>query len=138
MKILGVLSLVTVGWDLGWWAAGVRPMPPWRVDGLEDPWVVDVRTEREFAWRRLPDAESFSLGRGLAEAAALHPKGRPVLVVCFTGHRSALIARQLKQAGFEQVYNLTEGLAAYLAWQALSRSSERPPPRQARARRLGH
>ncbi|NMX22781.1 rhodanese-like domain-containing protein [Dissulfurirhabdus thermomarina] len=118
---VALVAALTVGWDLGWWAAGVRPLSPRQVERLEGAWLVDVRTPGEFAWRHVPGAENLPGGRGLTAAAAAHPKDRPVVVICFSGHRSPFAALRLRRAGFQRVYNLTGGMAGYLAWKALSR-----------------
>ena len=37
----------------------------------------------------------------------------PVVIICMTGHRSPIVAHQLKKHGYNRVYNLTWGM---LAW----------------------
>ena len=96
-------------------SAGARPLSPWKIYTLpEDTWVVDVRTKAEFQWNRLNSAENFPWGLRLYEAAAHRPKDHPVLVVCFSGHRSPSIAVMLRRMGFERVYNLHWGLLYYM------------------------
>jgi len=92
-------------------AAGARPLPPWRLKSLpEDTWIVDVRTKPEFHWNRLRAAENYPWGAGVIEAARDKPKDQPVVVTCFSGHRSPAVAVMLRRLGFKTVYNLNWGL----------------------------
>ena len=110
-QLLGLIlgaEIVTV-------SAGATPISPWRVDKLpQDTWVVDVRTKAEFHWNRLDGADNFPWGIGLYDAALAHSKSQPVLVTCFSGHRSPAVAVMLRKMGFEQVYNLHWGLIYYM------------------------
>jgi rhodanese-related sulfurtransferase len=45
----------------------------------------------------------------------------PVIVICMTGHRSPMVAYQLKKRGYRQVYNLTWGM---LAWKLFGMASD--------------
>jgi len=105
-----VLNLI-LGAEVITFAAGARPLAPWKLDTLpDDTWIVDVRTKSEFYWNRLTGSENFPWGAGMIEAAKDKPKNKPVLVVCFSGHRSPAVAVMLKKLGFETVYNLNWGL----------------------------
>jgi len=108
--LLLVLHLI-LGGELVTVAAGARPLAPWRLSNLPgDTWVVDVRTKAEFHWNRMQAAENFPWGAGIAEASRNHPKDRPVLVTCLSGHRSPTVALMLTRLGFKTVYNLNWGL----------------------------
>lgn len=105
-------------------AGGARPLAPWKLGSLpDDTWIVDVRTKPEFYWNRLQGAESFPWGVGVIEAARDKPKDRPVLVTCFSGHRSPAVAVVLRKLGFETVYNLNWGIL-YLVLLERGRRSE--------------
>jgi phage shock protein E len=69
--------------------------------------VVDVRSPEEFRRAHLPQAVNIPLG-DLAEGVSsqVKDKGRPILVHCLSGGRSALAKRQLKKLGYTSVYNL--------------------------------
>ncbi len=109
-KSLLLLNLI-LGGELVTVAAGAKPLPPWRLDTLpEDAWIVDVRTKPEFHWNRLQAAENYPWGAGVIEAAKGIPKERPVVVTCFSGHRSPAVAVMLRRLGFKTVYNLNWGL----------------------------
>jgi len=109
-KSLLLLNLI-LGGELVTVAAGAKPLPPWRLDTLpEDTWIVDVRTKPEFHWNRLEAAENYPWGAGVIEAAKDIPRERPVLVTCFSGHRSPAVAVMLRRLGFKTVYNLNWGI----------------------------
>jgi protein-S-isoprenylcysteine O-methyltransferase Ste14/rhodanese-related sulfurtransferase len=121
-----LLANLMVGGELVTIAGGARPLPPWRLRTLpEDTWIVDVRTKPEFHWNRLNGAESFPWGEGLVEASKDRSKDRPVLVVCFSGHRSPTVAASLRKLGFTTVYNLNWGIL-YLILLERGRKSEGP------------
>lgn len=64
--------------------------------------VLDVRTVQEFRGGAYPGARNIpvhELGARLAEV----PAGKPVVVYCASGMRSASAARLLAQAGFDVV-----------------------------------
>jgi rhodanese-related sulfurtransferase len=74
--------------------------------------LLDVRTPDEFRQARLKGALLIpinELERRLAEI----PKGRPVMVYCAVGSRSALVARFLTARGYSEVYNLTDGIVGW-------------------------
>lgn len=109
-KSLLLLNLI-LGGELVTVAAGAKPLPPWRLDTLpQDTWIVDVRTKPEFYWNRLQAAENYPWGSGVIEAAKDKSKERPVLVACFSGHRSPAVAVMLRKLGFRTVYNLNWGI----------------------------
>ena len=79
-----------------------------------DAQLVDVRTPEEFAAGHLPGARNIDcLADGfLDEAQAALDAGRPVMVYCRTGKRSADASKRLASAGF-RVLNLLGGYAGW-------------------------
>lgn len=78
--------------------------------------VIDVRSADEFAGGHLRDAKNIplaDLGNRIGELEK--SKNRTVVVVCQSGARSEKAVRQLAAAGFEDVWSLDGGVAA---WQA--------------------
>lgn len=77
---------------------------------------VDVREPEELeALAPPPGALNLPLHRLPAAAlAALGDRGRPLIVACGRGDRSALAALRLSEAGYTRVYSLAGGL---LAWE---------------------
>jgi rhodanese-related sulfurtransferase len=78
--------------------------------------VLDVRGADEFAGGHLRDAKNIPLADLATRIGELDKsKNRTVVVVCQTGARSDKAAKQLAAAGFEDVWSLDGGVAA---WQA--------------------
>jgi rhodanese-related sulfurtransferase len=78
--------------------------------------VVDVRSADEFAAGHLRDAKHIPLADLANRIGELDKsKNRTVVVVCQTGARADKAARQLQAAGFEDVYALEGGQAAWVA-----------------------
>ena len=78
--------------------------------------VIDVRTAEEYATGHLRDAKNIplaDLGNRIGELDKA--KVKTVIVVCQTGARSDKAARLLKSAGFEDIYGLEGGIAAWTA-----------------------
>lgn len=78
--------------------------------------VLDVRSTDEFAAGHLRDAKNIplaDLGNRIGELDK--SKTKTVVVLCQTGVRADKAVRQLAAAGFEDVYSLDGGIAA---WQA--------------------
>ncbi|MEB3307246.1 MAG: rhodanese-like domain-containing protein [Cyanobacteriota bacterium] len=78
--------------------------------------LVDVRSSEEFHGPdgRIPGSVLMPLPE-LESRRHTIPTGRPVVVVCHSGSRSALATQQLLKAGLERVANLRGGIRA---WQA--------------------
>lgn len=75
---------------------------------------VDVRTEAEFRGRHIKDSVNIvasAMSDRLNELEKFQSK--ELIVYCETGMRSARAARILKKNGFEKVYNLAGGVAAW-------------------------
>ncbi len=95
------------------------------IENHEDPLIVDVREPDEYAQGHIPGA--LNVPRGLLEGAAdadqrrrVEPlvqarRGRPVVLYCQNGARSALAADTLQQMGFERVYSLAGGVELWAA-----------------------
>jgi rhodanese-related sulfurtransferase len=68
--------------------------------------LVDVRSPGEFAATHLEGARNIPVGEVGRRSRELGDKGKPVIVYCASGTRSAMAKRTLKSAGFTEVYNL--------------------------------
>jgi rhodanese-related sulfurtransferase len=78
--------------------------------------VVDVRGSDEFAAGHLRDAKHIplaDLGNRIGELDK--SKTKTVIVVCQSGNRADKAVRQIKAAGFDDVYALDGGIAAWTA-----------------------
>ncbi len=63
--------------------------------------LVDVRSPAEFASGHLAGATNVPVSDMAARAAELAKQGKPIVVYCASGMRSASAARTLKSAGAE-------------------------------------
>jgi sulfur dioxygenase len=90
--------------------------PAWVAAHQDKLTLLDVRSAEEFNGPdgRVADSQLIPLPE-LAERTAEIPAGRPVVVVCHSGSRSALATQQLVKAGLEQVANLHGGLSRWAA-----------------------
>ena len=80
----------------------------------EDAQVLDVRDSGEFARGHLHDAVNIPAGK-IGERAEEVDKlrGKPLIVCCETGVRSAKVVAELQKKGFEKVFNLDGGVGAW-------------------------
>lgn len=69
------------------------------------PLLLDVRTKSEYDVSHIHDAQRVEPGSGAAAIAI--PREKPIVTYCSVGYRSAAFARQLQDAGFKDVQNLT-------------------------------
>ena len=74
--------------------------------------LIDVRTAEEYRQGRMPGAKLIPLNE-IGSRTDEIPADKPVVLVCATGNRSMVAAGQLSRAGFEQLYNLKGGTAAW-------------------------
>ena len=75
--------------------------------------VLDVRTEDEWKGGHIPGARHV-MGGELAERVAELPRDASAWpLVCGSGYRSNVAASVLERAGFEDVVNITGGMAAW-------------------------
>ncbi|MDD5271434.1 MAG: rhodanese-like domain-containing protein [Methylovulum sp.] len=76
--------------------------------------IIDVREPLEFTESHIADARNTPLSKLAEHLPSLEAyKKTPVLVACQTGARSATAGKQLAKAGFEQVFVITGGMAAW-------------------------
>jgi rhodanese-related sulfurtransferase len=75
---------------------------------------VDVRETHEWSAGHIPDARHIALAQVEKRLSELEKfKGKPLIICCASGNRSSSACRTLKKAGFERVFNLAGGLAAW-------------------------
>ncbi|MHC5063699.1 MAG: rhodanese-like domain-containing protein [Planctomycetota bacterium] len=86
--------------------------------GLEGYQVIDVRRPTEFESGHVPGAVSAPLNGlrdGEQAGAAGLDNSAPTAVICGIGYRSSMACRFLRDAGFEQLYNVAGGTQAWVA-----------------------
>ncbi len=74
--------------------------------------IVDIRPPAEFAKGSLPNARNLPADKVKDGAGALK-KDKPVIVVCANGRQAGGVAAQLRSSGFNEVFVLAGGLAAW-------------------------
>lgn len=85
---------------------------------------IDVRTPEEYAGGHAARAVNIPLDTLTSNLDKLE-KNEPVYLICQTGNRSKKAAVMLKDAGFNNVLNVTGGT---VAWQAAGLPMENKPP----------
>ncbi len=117
LAALAVVSGAMLVWSfIGGRLSGVEQADTLKATRLynDDALILDVREDKEFASGHIPRAKHIPLGQ---LASRLHEiekhKGRPVLVTCRSGQRSARACGMLKKAGFETVFNQEGGIIAW-------------------------
>lgn len=115
---LAVVSGAMLTWSfIGARLSGVEQADTLKATRLfnDDALVLDVREDKEYAAGHIPKARHIPLGQLSGRLQELEKfKGKPILVTCRSGHRSARACGMLKKAGFETVYNQAGGI---LAWE---------------------
>ena len=90
--------------------------------------VLDVRTLGEFvALGHIPGARLLPVNLVACAPAMLDAPDHPVLVCCEHAVRSRVAARLLAQAGFAQVFELADGMAAWSGPRVFSESAVSGP-----------
>ena len=85
--------------------------------------ILDIRDGKQFASGHLPRARHIPLGELSKRVEEIGKyKDKPVIVTCGNGSRAASASRFLRKAGFNSVYKLKGGLAA---WEQASLPVER-------------
>ena len=74
--------------------------------------LVDVREPAEFAEAHVPGATLMPMGQLRSRVAELD-RAAPVLLICRSGHRSAVVGEVLAAEGFDAV-NVAGGTIAWL------------------------
>ena len=78
--------------------------------------VVDVRPMNEFADGHILHSLNIPMnGFGKQLGQLEKYRNRPIIVSCRSGAQSSAACKQLRKAGFDQVYNLRGGI---MAWQS--------------------
>lgn len=93
---------------LGEWLDGLRS------DAGPTPTIIDVRSEAEYAGGHIAGSRNIPLTH-LDERFGEVPLGKPIVVHCEGGYRSAIAASLLQQLGRKDVHDMVGGFKAWLA-----------------------
>ncbi len=111
------LTVAIIATEVGRLTRGFKSLRPGELTGLinrENALVVDLSANNDFdkghiaGSRNVLPSQFDPENKMLAAARAL-----PVVVVCCNGQASGAAAKRLKKAGFENVYTLEGGIAAW-------------------------
>lgn len=92
----------------------IDPAEAVRVMNHEEGVVLDVREDSEFKEGHIVNAIHIPLGSLSSRAGELEPyRGKPIIVNCRSGSRSASACGVLTKGGFSAVYNLRGGIGAW-------------------------
>lgn len=76
--------------------------------------IIDVRRYSEFKQGRIPNAINIPVEELEWEIEDLKENiDKPILVYCKAGHKSALACQMLEEEGFNNLYNLGQGILGY-------------------------
>jgi len=85
-----------------------------RLDGGDGTWVLDVREPHEYDICRIEGSTLIPLGDLPKRLAELPDDGRPIVVHCKSGVRSAKAVRLLREQGFGTATNLKGGILEWI------------------------
>lgn len=74
--------------------------------------IIDVRTTEEYDQGHIPEVTLIPLDQ-LSARIAVVPKDKKVLVICRSGIRSLQAVQLLRDKGYTNVYNITEGMNSW-------------------------
>jgi hydroxyacylglutathione hydrolase len=116
-RVAGYFAASAIGHAAGHGAAldVVPQMTPRELDARlrrGDATLVDVRSATEFASGHIAAAQHIALGH-VPDRLAEIPDGKPIIVQCESGARSAIGASVLRRLGRRDVFNLVGGLSAW-------------------------
>jgi rhodanese-related sulfurtransferase len=93
----------------------IAPLPPARVEEMieeDEAELIDVRKQHEWEAGRIPGARHVELNE-LPDHAAELEGGKPLIIYCHGGSRSAMAAEALRTAGIE-AHSLEGGIDAWV------------------------
>jgi rhodanese-related sulfurtransferase len=80
---------------------------------LDSVQLIDVRSLEAFREGHLKGAQNLVYDEDFIEKIQQLDKSKPVAVYCRTGRRSEKCSKILKNAGFEEIYQLKDGLSQW-------------------------
>lgn len=114
--VLAVVSGGMLLWQTFNGAGGsqISPQEATLLMNREEALVLDVRDAAEWATGHIPNARHISLDQLEKRVSEIEKfKARPLIVNCQSGNRSSTACGKLRKHGFEKVFNLSGGIAAW-------------------------
>jgi len=119
-NLMYVILAVASGGMLLWQMLGssggdrISPLQATLLLNRDDALMIDVREASEWSAGHIPNARHIALGQLEKQIHEIEKyKTRPVIVSCQTGNRASTACTKLKKRGFEKVFNLAGGVAAW-------------------------
>jgi rhodanese-related sulfurtransferase len=109
-----ILTVLLVNLVQGGGSKAVLPIQAVQLFNRQDAVPLDIRSAVDFEEGHIVNARNIPMAElktGLNGLKKL--KDKPVVVYCATGATTAAALRELSAAGFEQVYSLKGGIAAW-------------------------
>lgn len=115
--MLVALTVAIIYTEIARRGRGYKMVRPAELTGLinrDNALVVDLRAIADFDKGHIPGSKNVQMSQFDPENKQLQPaKALPVVVVCKTGMTAGGAAARLAKAGFEKVYVLDGGIAAW-------------------------
>jgi rhodanese-related sulfurtransferase len=114
--VIAIVSGGMLAWPMltGSGASGLSPALATLKMNREDAVVLDIRETSEWDTGHIPGSRHITLTQLEKRMSEIEKyKTRPLIVYCASGSRSNSACATLKKAGFEQVFSLTGGIAAW-------------------------
>ena len=84
------------------------------IEDSSDLIIIDVRRYSEYKQGKIPNAINIPVEELEWEIEELKENiDKPILVYCKAGHKSALACQMLEVEGFNNLYNLGQGILGY-------------------------
>lgn len=111
--VLGVFIFLEVRRNAGG-AKAIGPSEAVALVNRQNAVVLDIREDAEYRAGHIIDSLNIPLSALSSRVSELDKKKkRPIIAYCRSGARSASACRTLAKHGFETVYNLSGGIAAW-------------------------
>lgn len=114
---VAVISGVMLVWPMlrrSGGASAANTLQATQMINRQDAVVIDIREDAEYAKGHVIGARHIPLSQLDSRVRELQKfKSRPLIAYCETGNRSAQAVSVLRKHGFEKVFNLAGGFAAW-------------------------
>jgi rhodanese-related sulfurtransferase len=86
-----------------------------KINRQAKPQIIDVRTPEEYEMNHIRGAVSVNLKEeGYLKSIAGFDANKPVFIYAIQNYRSGLLATELRQKGYKEVYELKSGIASWI------------------------